>query len=77
MKLILPFQVKLADRQTLSTYTTGQRLMPETRWENYLHTNWYELPKQDGFTNNYSRPLINARNQTGKLSILPEKKVPD
>ena len=37
MKLTLPFQVEFAERQTLSTYIAGQRLMPGTRRGNYLH----------------------------------------
>ena len=36
MNLILPFQVKLADKQTLSTFIAGQRLIPETRRGNYI-----------------------------------------
>ena len=43
-------------------YTTCQRLMPETRRKTIYTTKWYELPKQNGFTNKYFRPQINARN---------------
>ena len=51
--------------------------MPEPDGETIYLTKWYELPKQDGFTNKYSRPQINVGNQTGNYLCDQHCQVPD